>query len=70
MKGWRTVLFNGLMGLFALLATTGVIEGSDAPDAGVINGLLDHIEAIIAIVTPIGNVILRKFTTGPIGTKV
>lgn len=70
MKGFRTLVFNGVMALLALLATTGVIKPEDSPDPGVVNGALDHAEAIIAVVTPIGNAILRFFTTGPVATKV
>jgi hypothetical protein len=70
MKGWRTIIFNFVTGLIALLGVTGVIEATEAPDASVINGILDHVEAIMALVNPIGNVILRKLTTGPLGTKV
>lgn len=70
MKGYRTILFNALMGLLGLLGVTGVIEGSDVPDAGMVNSALDNIEAIILFATPIGNAILRYVTTGPIGTKV
>lgn len=70
MKGYRTVIFNALMALVALLGSMGVIEGSDAPDAGAINAFLDHIEAIVLFVTPLVNVALRFITTGPVGTKV
>jgi hypothetical protein len=70
MKGWRTVIFNALMGIIAMLGALGVIEGTDVPDAGAVNAFLDHIEAVVAFVTPLGNVLLRLITTGPVGTKV
>ena len=70
MKGYRTVLFNALMALIALLGSMGIIEGSEAPDAGAVNAFLDNIEAVVLFVTPFGNMILRWLTTGPVGTKV
>lgn len=70
MKGWRTIAFNLLTALIALLGSLGVIEGSDAPDAGAINAFLDNIEGIMLFLNPIGNIALRWITTGPVGTKV
>ena len=69
MKGYRTILFNGIMLLVALLSTSGVISGDMIPDAGAVNTFLDHLDAIILFLAPLVNVGLRMVTTTPGGKK-
>jgi hypothetical protein len=63
MKGWKTVLVNGALGAIAL--TDYLLGGNliqqvitDPKDAGM----------AVAVVTAI-NLVLRKFTSTPIGSK-
>lgn len=69
MKGYRTLLFNGLMAAFAVLSYTGVLSSDNAPDASALNGFLDHLDAIVLFVTPVGNAILRFFTNTAVAKK-
>lgn len=69
MKGYRTILFNAIMFLVALLATTGVISGDLIPDAGAVNTFLDHLDAIILFLAPLVNVGLRMVTNTAVGQK-
>jgi len=69
MKGYRTVAFNTLMALVAMLSAFGVIEPAEVPGADVLNSFLDNLESVIIGVTSVVNIVLRVATTGPVGTK-
>lgn len=58
MKGWRTVIFNSI---FAVL---GVLEATDWIDI-----VSPEMAPIIVAIVGIVNVVLRKYTNTPIGTK-
>lgn len=66
MKGWRTVAFNALMTVVAVLAYSHAGDPSELPDANAINAALDAVEGFIPFVWGLGNVILRAVTDTPI----
>jgi len=57
MKGYRTIIINAVALLASVLALSGL-------DVGV-----DHQAAIVAGIMALGNMILRKVTTTPLGQK-
>lgn len=65
LKGYRTVLFNLIMGVAALAVTLGYVEV--APSGDDVNVFLDHLDAVLSAVWLVGNLILRRMTTTPIG---
>lgn len=69
MKGYRTFVFNLIMPVLMILVTVGIIGPEEAPDAESVNMFLDNLEATLAGIWAIVNIILRALTTGPIGTK-
>jgi len=58
MKGYRTVIFNILAAILPILET-----------AGADIGLQGNALAIYGAAVAVGNIILRTFTTTPIGKK-
>jgi len=67
LKGWRTILFNGLMA-FAMIYT--LISGGDAPyNEEQVNMILQSLAEVIAFVWMLGNFVLRWITTTRIGHK-
>lgn len=68
-KGYRTVIFNVIMTGAMILSTTGVIGADVEVDADSVNVFLDNLEGVLTVVWGVGNLFLRKITTGPIGTK-
>jgi hypothetical protein len=68
LKGYRTVIFNVIMA--GLLVVRGVFPEAELPDEAAVNTLIDGILGSIEAITIIGNLILRAFTTTPIGQKV
>lgn len=67
LKGYRTVIFNVVMA--ALLVIRGVFPEAELPDETAVNALIDGILGSVEAITIIGNLILRAFTTTPIGQK-
>jgi hypothetical protein len=67
MKGYRTLIFNGIMALVAILSQFGAFGDTPAPTAEAVNQGLDLIDQIIMAVTVIGNMGLRVVTTTPVG---
>ena len=68
LKGWRTILFNTVMGLIAVLR----VFGSDIDvTAEQVDAALASVEStanlVIALVTVIGNALIRMFTDTPVG---
>ncbi len=57
MKGWRTILFNGVM---LIVGLTGAAVSPEQV-SGVVEGFM--------IIWTVGNVILRAITTSPIFNK-
>lgn len=82
LKGYRTLIVNGIAFVAALLVATGVITVDQVPDA---NAVADHAEAVanaadhlndsaalaagIAAGLALVNVVLRLVTTTPMGKK-
>jgi hypothetical protein len=67
MKGYRTVAFNGLSLLIALVAIFGVEIAPD--DAEQFRGFIDTVLGGLVIVVPIVNGYLRSITTSAIFKK-
>jgi hypothetical protein len=64
LKGYRTVVFNAIMTLtmiYTLWQPDAVL-----PDAETVNQTLDTVEAAIAALWGVGNVVLRAVTSSPI----
>ena len=70
LKGYRTLAFNLIMPGLMILAATGIIGPGETPDAESVNVFLDNLEGVFTAVWAIGNIVLRKVTTGPMGTKI
>jgi hypothetical protein len=68
LKGYRTVIFNVIMA--GLLVLRGIFPDAELPDETAINTMLDGLLGSVEVITIIGNLILRAFTTTPIGQKV
>jgi hypothetical protein len=67
MKGWKTVLFNAVMVVIALVTTLN--PDAEKPDAAAVQGAIDTGEAAFATIWGVGNVILRALTNSPIFKK-
>jgi hypothetical protein len=67
MKGYRTLIFNGIMALVAILSQFGAFGDTAAPMAEAVNQGLDVVDSIIVAVTVIGNAGLRIVTTTAVG---
>lgn len=66
MKGYRTLIFNFLMGAVILLSQT---LGFDAPEESQVNQFLDALDVIMSVVTVIGNIFFRFISDTSIGRK-
>ena len=62
LQGYRTIIFNLLM---ALAAAVRVLW----PECPADEDISKYFDAIWMIVILVGNLVLRKFTTGPVGIK-
>lgn len=69
MKGYRTLVFNAIMAILAGLSMTGIIGTDNMPSADAVNDGLDALDKFLLFATPIGNAILRFFTTTPVAKK-
>lgn len=69
MKGYRTLVFNAIMAILAGLSMTGILGSDNLPGADAVNEGLDALDKILLIATPVGNAILRFFTTTPVAAK-
>lgn len=69
LKGYRTIIFNLVMPGLMILSTTGVIGAGESPTADEVNVFLDNLDGVLTAVWGIGNLVLRKVTTGPVGSK-
>lgn len=67
LKGYRTIIFNVIMA--GLLVIRGLHPTAELPDETAINALLDGILGSVEAITIIGNLILRAFTSTPVGQK-
>lgn len=67
MKGYRTIAFNVLMALIAIL--TALYPQAIFPEAVAVEEIIEVVFAAVAGVTGIGNVLLRAVTNTPVGKK-
>lgn len=67
LKGWKTVLFNLIMGTLLLVRV--VIPSAELPDDAAIHSVIDGLDQFLLVATPVGNLILRAITTSPIFAK-
>lgn len=68
LKGYRTIIFNLIMPGLMILSTMGILGPGETPDAETVNQFLDNLDEMLMAAWAIGNLILRKITTGPVGT--
>ena len=69
MKGYRTIAFNGVMGVVALTAAINPDMAAQAPTEAEVGQAVDKVFAGIAAVTMVGNFIQRAVTNSPIFKK-
>jgi len=67
MKGYKTIVFNVIMAALAALRI--LAPESVLPSDVDVNAALDAVDAALAAVLVIGNLILRAFTSTKIGKK-
>jgi hypothetical protein len=65
--GYRTIVFNVIMGLLAFAKQQGWITA--VPDASIINQFMDAVLNNLPEIIAAGNVLLRFITKGPVGVK-
>ena len=66
-KGYKTVIFNVLIGL--LMVWKAVSPESELPTPELLNGLLDSLYASLDSILVVGNIVLRAVTKTAIGRK-
>ncbi len=69
LKGFRTILFNAVMGLVAVLNAFGLFGTDAAPSADQVTAAFDGLDVALAAIWSIGNVILRAITNTPMFKK-
>lgn len=66
-KGYKTVIFNVLLGL--LMVWKAVSPESELPTPELLNGLLDTLYASLEAILVVGNIVLRAVTDTAVGRK-
>jgi hypothetical protein len=66
-KGYKTVIFNVLIGL--LMVWKAVSPESELPTPELLNGLLDSLYASLEAILVVGNIVLRAVTNTSVGRK-
>lgn len=66
-KGYKTVIFNVLIGL--LMVWKAVSPESELPTPDMLNGLLDSLYASLDAILVVGNIVLRAVTNTSVGRK-
>jgi hypothetical protein len=66
-KGYKTVIFNVLIGL--LMVWKAVSPESELPTPEMLNGLLDTLYASLEAILVVGNIVLRAVTNTAVGRK-
>ena len=61
-KGWKTILFNIIMTVVMLISVWGGFGDAPAPTGEDIQSAIDQLDAAIAAIWGIGNLILRAIT--------
>lgn len=67
MKGFRTIVFNLILFLFAAIRVA--YPEWVSPETGDVNAFLDKIDASFVSLLAIGNIVLRFITSTPIFKK-
>ena len=67
MTGYRTIIFNGLMGLFGFIRLfyPEIILPTDAD----VNAFLNSVDVVWSFIMVIGNLVMRFVTKTPVGQK-
>lgn len=68
-KGYRTVAVNALIAVVALLVGTGLLPTDFSVDPETLNSGIDQVIAGVAALMAFVNIVLRLFTTTPLGQK-
>lgn len=66
-KGYKTVVFNVLIGL--VMVWKAVSPESELPTPELLNGLLDSLYASLEAILVVGNIVLRAVTNTSVGRK-
>jgi hypothetical protein len=66
-KGYKTVVFNVLIGL--VMVWKAVSPESELPTPELLNGLLDTLYASLEAILVVGNIVLRAVTNTAVGRK-
>ena len=66
-KGYKTIIFNVLIGL--LMVWKAVSPESELPTPDMLNGLLDSLYASLDAILVVGNIVLRAVTNTSVGRK-
>jgi hypothetical protein len=66
-KGYKTVVFNVLIGL--VMVWKAVSPESELPTPELLNGLLDSLYASLEAILVVGNIVLRAVTNTAVGRK-
>jgi len=67
MKGYRTIAFNVIMSIVAVLAI--VAPDAEVPTADAVNAGIDAVETAVVAVWSVGNMLLRAITNSPMFKK-
>lgn len=67
MKGYKTLIFNGIMAIVAIVHTLNA--DATLPGADAVQGVVDQFSTWFDGAVLVGNIILRAFTTTPILKK-
>ncbi len=67
MKGWKTIVFNAIMAVIAVVYALN--PDAEKPSTEQVQGAVDTAEAAWASVVVVGNAILRALTTSAIFKK-
>jgi hypothetical protein len=67
MKGYKTLVFNGLMAIVAIVHALNT--DAQLPDAAAVQGVVDQFSTWFEGALVVGNIILRAITTTPVLKK-
>ena len=67
LKGWKTILFNLVMGSMLLIRV--VIPSAELPDDTAVHSVIDGLDQFLIVAMPVGNMILRAITNSSIFKK-
>jgi hypothetical protein len=67
MKGYKTLAFNGIMAIVAIMHALN--NDAQLPDAAAVQGVVDNFSTWFEGALVVGNIILRAITTTPVLKK-